>query len=304
MSTMATETRAEAFAAVETWPDAAILQAIAVGQAQAIAACQAAIGAIGDAASLLAATWRRGGRIGTAGSGSSGLIALLDALELPVTYGLAAERLPVIMAGGAASLHTLDQGAEDNVSAAALAVAQSGLRAGDAMLATSASGATPFTLAAAEAAKARGVAIIAIVCNGAAPLLALADVGVLLATGPEIVAGSTRMNAGTAQKCALNMISTLTAIRLHHVHQGMMVNLRAENAKLRERAALMVALASGADLDAARQHLHAASFMVKPAILMAGGASLDQAHALLEVTDGDVRLALRMLHPAPSSHPM
>jgi N-acetylmuramic acid 6-phosphate etherase len=295
MSTLATEARAESFAEIETWTDSAILQAIAAGQAQAIAACQAAIGAIGDAATLLAGIWRGGGRIGTAGSGSSGLVGLLDALELPVTYGLAADRLPVILAGGPASLQRLDQGAEDDAAAAAASVLACGLGVGDALIALSASGATPYTVAAAETARGRGVKIIAVVCNPAAPLLPLADVAVLLQTGPEPVAGSTRMNAGTAQKCALNMMSTLTAIRLHHVYQGMMVNLRAENAKLRLRATAIVAAAAGVSLDQAQTCLADADGMVKPAILVASGATPRQAQLLLEETGGDVCGALRIL---------
>jgi N-acetylmuramic acid 6-phosphate etherase len=136
------------------------------------------------------------------------------------------------------------------------------------------------------------VSIVAIACNRDAPLLALAEVGIFLATGPEIVAGSTRMNAGTAQKCALNMLSTLLGIRLHHVFQGMMVNLRAENAKLRERAAGIIATATGVDLPAAREHLRQADWDVKPAILAALGMSPHQAKAVLVQHDGDLRRSI------------
>jgi N-acetylmuramic acid 6-phosphate etherase len=298
-----TETRACEFADVETWTDQAVLAAISEGQARAVSACRAAIPTIAAGARLLVEVWNQGGRVGYAGAGSSGLIAALDALELPVTYGMEAERLPIALAGGDASLQSLDQGSEDDEEAAIAAFAATGLGAGDAMIAVSASGATPFTLALARAAQARDVKIVAIACNPESPLLAAADIGILLPTGPEIVAGSTRMNAGTAQKCALNMLSTLIGIRLNHVYQGMMVNLRAENAKLRDRAAGIIARASGIDIAAATAHLAQTDFHVKPAILVAMAASPEQARLSLARTSGDLRRSIADLRSTPIAPP-
>jgi N-acetylmuramic acid 6-phosphate etherase len=296
---LATETRAEQFRDVETWPDTEILAAIAAGQRAAIDACAAAIVPIAAAARALTATWRSGGRIAYAGAGSSGLIAALDALEIPVTYGLEADRLPLLLAGGAASLEALDQESEDDTTTAIARVCAAGIGVGDMLIAVSASGATPFTLAAAAAAKSAGAQIVGIACNDPSPLLAIADLPIALPTGAEPVAGSTRMNAGTAQKCALNMLSTLTGIRLHHVHHGMMVNMRAENAKLRGRAARVIAEATGIDLAAAHLHLRASSFEVKPAILAASGAT--HPNDLLQSHDGNLRAALAQLRAGQSS---
>lgn len=289
---LATEGRQHRLAAVETRPDADILKAIAEGQAAAIAAAAAVTPVLAEAAALLAATWRQGGRIAYAGAGSSGYIGLLDALELPGTYGMARDRLPVLLAGGAASLDDLGGAHEDDTNDAAAQVRTHGLGTGDVVIAISASGHTGFTLAAAKSAKAAGARIVGIACNAPSPLLEVSDIPVALLTGPEVIAGSTRMNAGTAQKCALNMLSTLTALRLHHVHDGMMINVRPENAKLRDRLARIVSSAAAVDRAAAEAALDRAGGSGKVAVLLATGASPEVAQQLLTDTGGDVRAAL------------
>lgn len=292
MAALTTETASDRYRAVETWPDQDILGAILDGQAAAIAAIRPALPAIATAADLLAKVWREGGRIAYAGAGSSGLMALVDALELPGTYGMAGERLPVLLAGGAATFSALDNESEDDVAAAEAGVIAAGLGAGDVIVAVSASGGTPYTLAAARVAAARGASVVAIACNARAALFDGADVAIAVPTGPELVAGSTRMNAGTAQKCVFNMLSTLTAMKLHHVHDGMMVNVRAENIKLRERAARIVARAAGVDETVARAALAASEGDVKSAVLVAAGVSLADARRRLDDTGGDLRAAL------------
>ena len=303
MPTTATEEKSERYGSVETWSDEAILSAIVDGQQAAVAACRAAVPALSRAAELLAATWAAGGRIAYAGAGSSGLIGLLDALELPGTYGMEMERLPVLLAGGAASLTHLDAGSEDDPAAAAADVEAAGIGPGDVVLTVSASGSTPSTVAVARLARERGAKVVGIACNRSAPLLDAADVAVAIATGPELVAGSTRMNAGTAQKCAFNMLSTLTAMRLHHVYDGMMVNVRAENAKLKSRAAGIVARASGADEATARAALEATDGAVKAAVLVARGASPSAAADLIASRGGDLRAALAAQTQSPIGAP-
>lgn len=293
MAQTATEAQSAQFRAVETWDDQAILSAIADGQAGAIAACRAAAPAIARAAALLAQTWRAGGRVAYAGAGSSGLVAMLDAVELPGTYGLDPHRLPVFLAGGAPRLEGLDQGSEDELDQAIAAAGQLG--PADMLIAVSASGATPFTLALARAARARGVKIVGIACNQPSPLLALSDIAIALATGAEIVAGSTRMNAGTAQKCALNMLSTLAAMRLNRVHDGLMVDMRADNAKLRDRAAGIVARIAGVEPARARAALDAAGGEAKLAILTLRGLSPADAARRLTQADGNLRAVLDTL---------
>ncbi|MBZ4138562.1 N-acetylmuramic acid 6-phosphate etherase, partial [Escherichia fergusonii] len=195
-----------------------------------------------------------------------------DALELPGTYGIAPDRVVILLAGGIESLVRLAGGYEDDVEQAARDIAGAGLGQGDCLIAISASGTTPYAVAAIDEAKRRGLKIIAIANNPAVPLFRHADVAITLETPPEIVAGSTRMGAGTAQKIALNLLSTLMAVHLGHVHDGYMVNLVADNEKLRERAALIVSAIAACDIADAKQHLASTDGSVKRAILLAAGA--------------------------------
>jgi N-acetylmuramic acid 6-phosphate etherase len=185
---------------------------------------------------------------------------------------------------------------EDDREGARADIADAGVGVGDCVIATSASGSTPYTVAGLTAARARGARTVAISGNAEAPLLASADVAVLLDVGPEVISGSTRMGAGTAQKAALNMLSTLIGVRLGHVYDGLMVNVKADNDKLRGRAARIVTTITGASLDLATRALKESEGEVKPAILIAAGArSLADAVDILGVTNGNVRDALARL---------
>jgi N-acetylmuramic acid 6-phosphate etherase len=273
-----------------------VLARLLDGQRGAAAAVEPALPAIAEAAALAARTLAAGHRLAYAGAGSSGLMALADALEIAGTFGIPSDRTPVLFAGGAGSLLALTGGVEDDTDAAARDVSARGLGAGDAVVCVSASGTTPYTCAVAAAARARGAAVIAVANVADSPLLGAADVAVLLDTGPEIVAGSTRMGAATAQKIALNMLSTLAAVSLGHVHDGYMVNVVADNAKLRDRAARIVAAISGADAAAAGAALAATGGAVKPAVLVAAGArDPNHAAALLGASGGHVGPALTAL---------
>jgi N-acetylmuramic acid 6-phosphate etherase len=284
---------------LQSQPPAGVLARLLEGQRSAAATVEAAIPAL-EAASAVAAEVLSGGRrVGYAGAGSSGLMALTDALELAGTFGLPPDRTPVLFAGGAAGLLRLTGAFEDDTAAAVRDFEAAGLAAGDALICVSASGSTPYTIAAAEAARARRIRVIGIANVEGCPLLLLSDVPVLLDTGPELVAGSTRMGAATAQKIALNMISTLTGLHLGHVHDGYMVNVVADNAKLRDRAAQIVAAISGADDTAVCAALQWSGGAVKPAVLVASGAR-DRAHAeaLLAASGGHIGPALATLRDA------
>ncbi len=273
-----------------------VLRRLADGQMAAAAAVQGAIPDIARAARLAADTVSSGGLLVYAGAGSSGLMALADALELPGTFGIANERIVVLLAGGAAALTNLAGAPEDDRDDAARAVRDADIGAGDCLIALSASGSTPYAVGALAEARSRGAATIAIANNPGAPLLRSADVGILLATPPEVIAGSTRMGAGTAQKSALNMLSTLMAILLGHVHDGLMVNLHADNAKLKARAARIVAAIAGCSKEEAARLLDDAGGSVKLAVLMAAGAASRQAaHEMLEAAGRRLRPALSML---------
>jgi N-acetylmuramic acid 6-phosphate etherase len=270
-----------------------ILSSLAEGQIEAAQAVRAAVPAIAEAALLVAGSLKAGGRLVYAAAGSSGLMALADALELPGTYGIERERILILIAGGEEALRDLAGAPEDDAGAAADAVAQAGVGAGDCVISLSASGSTPYALGALDEAKRRGAATIAIANNRGAPLLERADAAILLETPPEVIAGSTRMGAGTAQKIALNMLSTLAAVHLGHVHDGYMVNLFADNAKLRGRAARIVAAVAGIAPDEAERRLEESGGAVKTAILLAAGAKdAGAARTMLERSGQKLRPAL------------
>ncbi|KQR78192.1 N-acetylmuramic acid 6-phosphate etherase [Rhizobium sp. Leaf341] len=280
---------------LDTRDSFAILKLLAEGQQAAARAVDAAFEPLARAASLATEALRSGGRLVYAGAGSSGLMAMVDALELPGTYGLAQQSVVVVLAGGAASLADLAGGYEDDRALGAYDTEQAGVGPGDCIVIVSASGTTPYALGCAEAARARGASVVAIANNAGTPLFDSADVAVLLETPPEVVSGSTRMGAGTAQKIALNMISTLVGIGLGHVHDGHMVNLRPDNAKLRQRAARMVAEIAGVDLVEAERRLEAAGGSVKIAVLLASGvADRGAAQARLDRAGQSLRRALAL----------
>jgi N-acetylmuramic acid 6-phosphate etherase len=273
-----------------------ILRRLAHAQVEAASVVTSAIPAIAAAASKAAETLRSGGRLAYAAAGSSGLMAIADALELPGTFGIARERIELLLAEGKDNLFTLPAAPEDDEARAARDVANAHLGKGDCLIALSASGTTPYAVAALKAARSAGAATIGIANNDGAPLLALADVAVFLPTPPELIAGSTRLGAATAQKIALNMMSTLAAIHLGHVHDGYMVNLKADNRKLRSRAARIVSAISGVGEAEAAEYLEASGGAVKAAVLMAAGAGdFDTAEALLADADQNLRQALAQL---------
>lgn len=273
-------------------PDA-ILSSLADAQIEAAKVVRNAISSIARAAEIIAGRLSGGGKLAYAAAGSSGLMALADALELPGTFGIHRDRIAILIAGGDEAFRTLAGGPEDDTEEAAAAVINAGIGKGDCLIAISASGTTPYAVRAIQEAARRGAATIGIANNRDSALLRQAETAILLETPPELIAGSTRMGAGTAQKIALNMLSTLTAVHLGHVHDGYMVNLMADNIKLRDRAARIVAAVSGRGRDEAVHLLEKSGGAVKTAILLAAGAdSADAAEKLLEGTGQKLRPAL------------
>jgi N-acetylmuramic acid 6-phosphate etherase len=303
MAQRLTETQHAEAAGLDLRAPEAVLRVLAEGQIEAARSVLDAIQAISDAAALLARTLSAGGRIIYAAAGSSGLMALADGLELPGTFGIPRDRISILIAGGEANFHELANGAEDDREMAVQDMAAANAGPGDCLIVLSASGSTPYALAALDAARARGTATIAIANNPDTPLLNGADVAILLATPAEVVAGSTRMGAGTAQKIALNMLSTMAAIHLGHVHDGYMVNLQTDNIKLKDRAARIVSAVAGCDAETASRLLANSGGSVKAAILMASGAGdFDTAHGLLESTGQKLRPALSIIEGSKSSN--
>jgi N-acetylmuramic acid 6-phosphate etherase len=277
-----------------------ILSVLLDAQMDALAAVRPALPAIARGARLMADCLRAGGRLCYAGAGSSALMANADGMELPGTFGIDPDRILLCMAGGIPTSADMPGGTEDDADAGRAAGADLG--PGDLVVAVTASGSTPYPVALARAARARSARIVAIANNEAAPIFELADAAVCLATPPEVIAGSTRMGAGTAQKAALNLMSTLAAVHLGQVHDGLMVGLKADNSKLRDRAAGIVSLIAGVPGERAARALEAVGGDVKRAVLAERGLTPDQAGRLLAETDGILRAALaRLKEPAASA---
>jgi N-acetylmuramic acid 6-phosphate etherase len=270
------------------------LKVLVSGQRAAAAVVEAVLQDIAAAARIAADALASGGRLVYAGAGSSGLMAMADALELPGTYGIARERVVILLAGGAASLEDLAGGYEDDRALARSDATAASVGPADCVIAVSASGSTPYALEIADYAKEKGAMLISMANNPGAPLYARADVSILLQTPPEVVSGSTRMGAGTAQKIAFNMFSTLVGIHLGHVHDGHMVNLKADNIKLKGRACRIVSDISGVSLGEAERLLERSFGSVKAAVLLAAGAGdSGAAEAVLEQSGQSLRRALK-----------
>lgn len=286
MDSRSTEQRHSQAEGLHLRPAADIGALFVQAQADAIASLSAAIPAIAAGAQAAAEALRQGGRLGYAGAGSSGLMALADALELAGTFGIPPDRTPILFAGGAAALLHMRGDVEDHAEAAAEDFRRSGLSGGDVLVVVSASGSTPYALMVAKAARAAGATVVGIANVASSPLLEQADIAVHLATPPELVAGSTRLGAATAQKAALNLMSVLLGIELGHVHDGFMVNVQADNAKLVGRAARIVADLARVDDATAKDALAQTGGAVKPAILVARGRSPGDAEQALRQSGG------------------
>ncbi len=300
MTTERTEMRHEKGLALDALEPARALQSLLAAQSAAVSVVADALPSMAKASALMADTVRRGGRLIYAGAGSSGLMAMSDALELSGSYGLDPADIVILMAGGLPGQMPghpcLPGGPEDDARAGEEAVAQHEVGPDDLVIAVTASGSTPYVLAVAAAARLKGARVVGIANNAGASLFNGVDCAVLLSTPPELVAGSTRLGAGTAQKIALNLMSTLMATLLGHVHAGHMVNLKADNQKLRARAQRMVSDISGIGTDEAATHLAKASGSVKIAVLLAAGASgVEEAEGLLAAGGQHLSAALRRL---------
>lgn len=264
---------------------------------EAVAALRPALGAIAEAAALLAGAIGGGGRVHYAAAGSSGLMSLADACEWPGTFGLDPAQIRVSMAGGVPADGHMPGDTEDSEAEAAEAARD--LRPGDVAIIVSASGTTPYALSFARAARQAGARIVAVANVAGSALLQEADVAIAIETAPEAIAGSTRLGAGTAQKVALNMISTQVGVLLGHVHDGMMINLKPDNRKLRRRAVDIVRRIADVSEAEAQSALEAAGYEVKPAVLLAQGRDAAEARCLLTRHDGRLRPCLEAADPHP-----
>lgn len=235
---------------------------------------------VAHAVDAVAARLREGGRLHYFGAGTSGLIAELDAAECPATFGVPADRVQA---------HAVGDAQEDDAELGAQTAQRLALGADDVVVGISASGRTPFVLGAIERASEDGALRIAITCNPGSPLGRAADIAIEVEKGPEVIAGSTRLKAGTVQKLLLNMLSTAVFTRLAYTHRGRMVGVVASNDKQRARAAGVAADLGGVSREAAAGALEAAGGNVKVAIVMLRrGVTADEARKRLEAAAGDL----------------
>lgn len=289
-----TESASPRYATLEDWSSSDLVAGILEGQYAAIAAVQAASAQIAEAIDRSAERLARGGRLIYLGAGTSGRIATQDAAELPPTFNWPYERAITLMAGGKEAVFHAAEGAEDSEQLAIDALDGIGISENDVVIGLAASGRTPYAIGGLAHARARGALTIGIFNNRGGRLGEVADVPILIETGVEVLSGSTRMKAGTAQKAVLNCISTGVMVRLGFVYRGLMVEMRPTNVKLQDRAAKMVATLADADYATASNALEQAEGSIKLATTMLV-LGLDRAAAerRLDAVAGNLRAALQ-----------
>lgn len=296
-ATLLTEQISPRYVELDAWPVPEILAAMYEGQLAAVAAVGPALNAIAAAVEDAARVLGEQGRLVYVGAGTSGRIGVQDGSELTPTFDWPAERLVFLMAGGFDALVHSVEGAEDNEEDGARAIGEANVGASDVVIGVAASGTTPYTVGALRAARDAGAVTIAIASNANAPLLQVARHRILLQTGEEVIAGSTRMKAGTAQKIVLNLFSTALMVRLGRVYRGLMVHMRATNAKLRRRGEAIVRELAQCDETTAGQCVEQADGDVKLAVLLACGVEPHKAVQSLARHGGNLRLAMAEISP-------
>lgn len=270
-----------------------LISAFVEDQLEAVAAVRAAGPQLALAVAAALPRIKAGGRLVYAGAGTSGRLGVLDSVELYPTFSWPRERAVALIAGGRDAMFVAVEGAEDDREQGARDLQAVVIGPNDVLLALAASGGTPYVLGALEAARAAGALTIAFANNAQAPVTAAAEIGITLDTGPEVISGSTRLKAGSAQKMALNTFSSSLMVKLNKVYGNLMVDLKATNAKLLRRAVALTMRASGAEEAQARAVLERCDFHVKVAVVaLRRQISVDAARQLLDRAQGSVRQAL------------
>jgi N-acetylmuramic acid 6-phosphate etherase len=287
-----TEQRNPASAEIDTLPTADVLRIMNAEDRKVADAVAAAIPDITLAVDGIVERFRAGGRLFYIGAGTSGRLGVLDASECPPTYAVPYDMVQGIIAGGEAALSRATEASEDDPVSGERDIQARGFTSKDTLVGIAASGRTPYVLGALKFARKMGALTVGIACVPGSELAQAAEIGIELVTGPEIVAGSTRMKAGTATKLALNMITTASMIKLGYVYGNLMVNVQPRNEKLRDRARRIVRDAAGVDDETAANALAEAGD-VRTAIVMAKrSVSRDEAHTLLKASGGSIGKAL------------
>jgi N-acetylmuramic acid 6-phosphate etherase len=292
-TTKATEQRNPRTRGIDAGSTREILRMIQREDASVAKAVSGALPTITQAVEAIAGRLQNGGRLFYVGAGTSGRLATLDAAELPPTFGTPPSLVQAVIAGGARALTHAVEGAEDNRAKGAKDLAARGLRAKDAVVGIAASGGTPYVLGALEFAKKKGAVTIGLTSNPRTPIIQLARISIVTPTGPEVITGSTRMKAGTAQKLVLNMLSTAVMIRLGRVYDNWMIGVALTNSKLQARGLRILMEASGKGVaDSTRALRQSGHDLGVALIMLKTGASARQARRLLRDNHGHVHNTL------------
>ncbi|MEU4652518.1 N-acetylmuramic acid 6-phosphate etherase [Streptomyces sp. NPDC023723] len=290
---LSTEAFRPEFAEIDELPTVDLARLMNGEDAQVAAAVAARLPEIAAAIDAIAGRMGRGGRLVYAGAGTAGRLGVLDASECPPTFNTAPGQVVGLIAGGPAAMVSSVEGAEDSAELARADLGALALTPDDTVVGVSASGRTPYAVGAVEHARALGALTVGLAGNAGSALAAAAEHGIEVVTGPELITGSTRLKAGTAQKLVLNMVSTITMVRLGKTYGNLMVDVRASNEKLRARSRRIVALATGAGDEEIERALDAAGGEVKQAVLiLLAGVDGPTAARLLEDSGGRLRAAL------------
>jgi N-acetylmuramic acid 6-phosphate etherase len=275
---------------IDLFPTERVLKLINAEDALIASAVAAVIPEIAKLVDVAVLSIRSGGHVIYVGAGTSGRIAITDAAEIPPTFSAPAEWVQAVIAGGTKSFAKAMEGAEDDREKAAIDLKSKKLTEKDLVIGIAAAGTTPYTLAALEFAKSKGAKTAAVVCSENSPMSKIADITVHLAVGAEIITGSTRMKAGTAQKMVLNMISTATMIRLGMTYSNWMINVSMTNEKLRERGKHMLQEILGVKPNDAEKLVEASGANLKVAVIMgATGCDRKEAEKRLTAANGNLR---------------
>ncbi|QIG80187.1 N-acetylmuramic acid 6-phosphate etherase [Stakelama tenebrarum] len=298
---MNTEARDPRYVEIDRWPTSVAVAAMIEAQISAVASLQSQTERIAEAAEGAAERLGDTGRLVYVGAGTSGRLAVQDGAELFPTFGWPHERLAFLMAGGIEVFTKAAEMAEDDADTARQEIAAAGIGRDDVVIGVAASGRTPYTLAAITSAREAGALTIGVANNPGSALLEAAEIGLLARTGAEVIAGSTRMKAGTAQKVLLNTLSTAIMLRRGLVYDGMMVNMKISNEKLQSRAEQMVQDIARVDTDTAAAALDSADLDIKLGVLLALGLSKVAAIQLLHAHKQNLRQALNAMQKATAN---
>ncbi|WP_037854895.1 N-acetylmuramic acid 6-phosphate etherase [Streptomyces sp. NRRL S-340] len=293
LSTLGTETRNERTTELDRMPVLDLLSVMNAEDQSVALAVRGALPEIAAAVEAVTESLRQGGRLIYVGAGTSGRIGLLDAVECPPTFGTSPGQVVGVLSGGPGAFAVAVEGAEDDPAGAVTDLDGIGVDDRDTVVGLAASGRTPYVIGGLEHAAAKGAVTVSVACNANAAVSRYADIPIEVPTGPEVVTGSTRLKGGTAEKMVCNMLSTASMVRLGKVYGNLMVDVRASNDKLVDRARRMVVQATGTDPDTAAETLRRAGGHAKTAIVMLlAHCTAEEAARRLERAGGDTRAAV------------